>query len=123
MQFMTKDQLLAATGRRFSHLEIPGFGTVRIGSLSAAQMLEYRQLERRKSEGADVERDIMLFLVAAAVVDGNGRKILDNESAAGVLENISLEAAHQLVNAVAEITQGEKKPGTENPSEASPSAS
>ena len=68
---LTRDAFLAVDDRRFVEVPIPEWsGTVRLASLTAAQLLEYH--ERSKAPGGDH----VAWLLVASLVDAKGDRLL-----------------------------------------------
>jgi hypothetical protein len=125
MDILTQEKLLAVQNRKFELVDVPELGgSVRLGSPTAATVIEIRQLERRRAKGEDVEKDLTLLLISSTVVDGVGRAVFDKETAAAFLDRISPDTMAKLVEESTRMMKGATQgQAPASPSVASPSAS
>lgn len=135
MSFLSREQVLVAQGRRYRVVELPNVGPVRIGSPSAAVTNAIKGIAGRLVEGADLQLE-MMEKALLCIVDGEGKRIFDAETARRVLDEWSSEDLTALTLEVSRLAaEGqealEKKLGQPggsgegpppNPSGASPTA-
>jgi hypothetical protein len=73
----TRDLFFERTARRHEELALPGFGTVRLQSLTESERtaLERRFLDKRGRLDPDKISDVKLYWVISTVVDEHGAKL------------------------------------------------
>jgi hypothetical protein len=77
MSFLNKEQILGADDRKYVDVEVPEWGgTVRIGSMSADELLEYEELT--EANGMD-RNDKMAAVLVRAIRDEEGRRLFTDE--------------------------------------------
>lgn len=79
-ELATREHLLAAPKRRFAEVEIPGWGTVRIRSLSELERSRFEASIRDKRGQVSASKliDLKCRLIVLCVVDTDGNPILSN---------------------------------------------
>jgi hypothetical protein len=78
---LTRDAILTVDDRRFVEVPIPEWGgTVRLSSLTAAQLLEYHEIVKKPGG------DHVAWLLVASLVDAAGERLLGPEHAAKLQE-------------------------------------
>lgn len=77
MPYLSKQQILEAQDRSFEDVEVPEWGgTVRIGTMTAAQRDRYEVLfAQARKDGAATSQSIRALLVAACLVDEAGEQV------------------------------------------------
>lgn len=76
MALLTRDQFLAATDRKTKDLELAELGgTVRIAAISADTLFKFRDLSKRRSQGEDVELEIVGTILAGSIVDEQNKEM------------------------------------------------
>lgn len=76
MALLTADQILAAEDRRYECVEVPEWGgTVRVGSMTAAQRDRWDALIVRRRQGGEDDALIRATVVAFAAVDEGGKPV------------------------------------------------
>ena len=67
MALLSREQILAAPDRRYVEVDVPEWGgAVRVASMTAAQVVEYTDVEQPKR---------MFWLLAATIVDQTGAPV------------------------------------------------
>ncbi len=74
MALLSRDSILAAPDRRFTEVHVPEWnGTVRLASLTAAQLLQYHEEMGKPSS------DHVGWLLSASIVDEDGKAVFTAE--------------------------------------------
>lgn len=104
MSYLTLNDLTAPKNRRFEDLEVPELGgKIRLAELPAGRSLEFKHLQGQKEKGGDVERKQMIALLVGAIVDEQGKAMLNEKTANQFIEAVSFKTLQLIVNKVLEM--------------------
>lgn len=99
-KFLSREQMLAASGRQFSAVEIEGLGTLRLVTISAGKAIAYQALAKRQEKGEDVEAELVTYMLSATCVDERGKPLFTEATAREWLDEVSPEVMQKVVAAV-----------------------
>lgn len=125
MPFQSRQQLIKADRWRTSVVELPEVGPVRLAAPTSGGAMRYREVQKKKEEGARTQVDVMTSMLLEAAVDDEGAALFKEPgAAAAALEGISAESLMVLLNAYLVLATPVKKSeeGAGGNSEAGPSA-
>lgn len=120
--FLTKTQAMKVGKREFSKVFVAELdGELKLASLSAGAALEFQAYQKRIKNGEDVNAEMLLSVVKAAVVEENGEPMFagDDAGAKAFFDKISLASLYDIVLAVPSgvkkvgAAPGEALPGTQ----------
>lgn len=100
-EFVTRDMLLRPHPRRFTVVDVPGWGRVRIRSLTELERSRFEASIRDKNGQVSNTKlvDLKCRLIVLCVVDGDGNQILTNADI-DVLRNQDARVTNALVDAI-----------------------
>ena len=99
-KFLSREQMLASSGRKFSSVDIPGVGALRLVTISAGKAIAYQALAKRQEKGEDVEAELVTFMLVATCVDERGKPLFTEATAREWLDEVSPEVMQKVVELV-----------------------
>lgn len=98
---LTKAQALRASKRIFVVIDVPELdGQLRLASLSAGASAELQALKARLDQGLLVGKEMMVTMVAHAVVDEQGAPLFEKSEAEKFVDTISTETIGLIMRSV-----------------------
>lgn len=114
MSYLSFDEMAKVEGRKFEDLEVPELsGKIRLAELTAGKSLEFKKLQAKKERDDEIERKQMVLLLVGAVVDADGKPVLDAQKASLLIDRISFKSLNLIIEKVMSMMvppTPEKKP-------------
>lgn len=102
MAFLTREQILVSTDRKFVELEVPEWGgTLRLGEMTGAQRDAY-ELEVGKAQDGETELSLRAALVGRCIVNEEGIPVFHPNDIKALGEK-SAQALHRVFKAAVKL--------------------